>query len=109
MKYILDTNICIYLMKHKAEVLEAFEANKNDGMAISAITLAELEYGVYKSSFYEKNKNKLISFLTLVEVLAFNENAALAYGKICATLCKQSTPISTMDMLIAAHAKAEVR
>jgi len=107
MKYMLDTNICIYMMKHIPEVLSSFESKKNDGFSISTITLAELEFGVCNSNSYEKNKNKLISFLPLVEILAFDGAAALAYGRICTDLRRKGTPISSMDMLIAAHAKSK--
>lgn len=107
MRFMLDTNMCIYMMKNNPQVLSAFEKNKNDGIAISSITLAELEFGVYNSSAFEKNKNKLISFLPLVDVLSFDGSSAMIYGEICATLRKKGTPIGTMDMLISAHAKSE--
>ena len=106
MKYMLDTNICIFLLKHVPEVLSSFAAKKNDGVAISSITLAELEFGVCNSAAYERNKIALINFLPNIEVLPFEETAAEEYGSICAALRKKGTPIGIMDMLIAAHAKA---
>jgi len=94
-------------MKHVPEVITIFAAKRASGAAISAITLAELEYGVCKSNDYEKNKNKLIGFLALTELLPFDDSAALAYGDLRASLQKKGTPIGPMDMLIAAHAKSK--
>ena len=108
MTYMLDTNICIYVIKNKPEqVLQRFKENLSKGLCISAITLAELEYGIAKSAYQEKNTTALIQFLSILTVLSFDDMAAVEYGGICALLQKQGTPIGTMDMLIAAHAKAE--
>ena len=102
MTYMLDTNICIYAIKNKPEqVLERLEANLSKGLCISAITLAELEHGV------EKNAAALLQFLSILDVLPFDDLAAVEYGKICAHLQRLGKPIGTMDMLIAGHAKAE--
>ena len=106
MRYMLDTNICIFMMKHIPQVISAFEANKNDGIAISTIVLAELEHGVANSQISVKSRNNLINFLANVAVLDFDSRAAVEYGKICADLYKKGTPIGTMDMLIGAHAKS---
>lgn len=106
--YMLDTNICIYAIKNKPEqVLQRIKRNVQKGLCISVITLAELEHGVQKSLYPEKNEVALIQFLAILEILPFNDLAAVEYGKICAYLQKRGTPIGTMDMLIAAHAKAE--
>jgi len=107
MKYMLDTNICIFALKHMPKVLAAFETKQNDGVAISSIVLAELEFGVCNSSSVDKNRNKLIAFLSIVDVLSFDGAAAAEYGSINADLKKQGTPIGIIDTLIAAHAKAE--
>ncbi|MCL2519032.1 MAG: type II toxin-antitoxin system VapC family toxin [Oscillospiraceae bacterium] len=107
MKYMLDTNMCIYLMKNVPEVLSAFSANKDSGISISAVTLAELEFGVCNSTAYENNRIKLINFLTIVDILPLDDSAAAVYGGICAVLKRKGTPIGQMDMLIAAHAKSE--
>jgi len=104
MKYMLDTNICIHLMKHTESVLEKFSKNNSDGLTISSITLAELEFGICNSASYDKNRTKLISFLPLVNVLSFDDTAAVEYGIIRANLQKKGTPIGQLDMLIAAHA-----
>ena len=108
MRYMLDTNICIYAIKKKpAEVLERLKMNLERGLCISAITLAELEHGVKKSAYPEKPEPPLMQFLSVLTVLPFVDIASVEYGKICAYLQKQGTPIGVMDMLIAAHAKAE--
>jgi tRNA(fMet)-specific endonuclease VapC len=77
------------------------------GLCISAITLAELQHGVEKSVHPEKNSAALLQFLSILTVLPFDDLAAVEYGKICADLQRKGTPIGTMDMLIAAHSKAE--
>lgn len=108
MIYMLDTNICIYAIKRKPEqVLSRIKENIDKGLCISSITLAELEHGVAKSNYPEKNRVALIKFLSILNVLPFDEAAAKEYGNICATLQKQGTPIGTMDMLIAGHARSK--
>lgn len=107
MKYMLDTNICIYAQKQFKNVLDNIKNNWQDGIVISTITLAELQYGVEASVNREKNAVSLMKFLSIVGVLPFDDYAAAEYGKIRADLRKKGTPIGTMDMLIAAHARAE--
>lgn len=106
MKYMLDTNMCIYAQKRNASVLSHLKEAWQEGIAISAITLAELEHGVQASASKEKNAVALMKFLTLVDVLPFDSVAAAEYGDICATLRSKGTPIGTMDMLIAGHARS---
>lgn len=107
MMYMLDTNICIYAIKNKPlQVLKQLQENYDKGICISAITLAELEHCAHKSSFPDKNRMALIRFLSILKILPFDDMAALEYGKICAFLQKNGTPVGTMDMLIAGHAKA---
>ncbi len=106
--YMLDTNICIYAIKNKPEqVFIRIKEAMQDGLCISAITLAELEHGVAKSSYPEKNRASLTRFLAILEILPFDVMAAKEYGEICACLQKQGTPIGTMDMLIAGHARSK--
>ena len=107
MKYLLDTNMCIYLMKGNTEVLKQYLMKKEYGLAISSITVAELYYGVFNSTYVEKNGTNLANFLIGLNVVDFDSGAAVEYGKICATLRKCGTPIGPMDMLIAAHAKSK--
>lgn len=107
MKYMLDTNMCIYAQKNIPQVIEKMKNNFQYGVAISSITLAELEFGVQASANVEKNTIALYKFLSIVEILDFDSSAATEYGKIRADLKKKGTPIGNMDMLIAAHAKSE--
>ncbi|MEZ4599145.1 MAG: type II toxin-antitoxin system VapC family toxin [Syntrophotaleaceae bacterium] len=101
----LDTNICIYLIKQKPpEVLKRFLEYQVGDIAISSITLAELRYGVAKSHYREKNAKALDEFIIPLEILPFDEEATRAYGEIRAALEKAGTPIGSMDLLIAAHA-----
>jgi len=105
MKYMIDTNICIYAMKNKPEIVShRIEKHLPFDICISTIVLAELKHGVYKSANREKNERALNYFLKVFEILPFDSEAAIEYGKICAYLQSQGTPIGTMDMLIAAHA-----
>lgn len=108
MKYMLDTNICIYAMKNKPEkVLQRLKEEINEGVCISSITLAELEYGMKHSSNPAKNERALLRFLVPLSVLPFGAAAASEYGEIRTFLQKQGTPIGPLNMLIAGHAKAE--
>lgn len=107
MKYMLDTNMCIYAQKNNPNVIAQIKQNFLQGLAISSITLAELEYGVQASANIEKNTVSLMKFLSIVDVLSFDSGAAIEYGKIRADLRKKGLPIGNMDMLIAAHAKSE--
>ena len=107
MKYMLDSNICIFFIKRKPEnVLKKLKAALQDGVAISTITLAELEHGVALSAYPEKNADALVQFLSIIEILPFDAKAAYHYGYIRADLQRKGALIGQMDMLIAAHAKA---
>lgn len=104
----LDTNICIYIIKKKpVKVLEALKRLDIGDVCISAITLAELEYGVEKSQQRERNKIALTSFLAPLEILPFSGNAAVIFGEIRAALEKKGQIIGAYDLLIAAHALSE--
>ena len=108
MTYMLDTNICIYIMKNKPEkVLRRFKEELNNGIGISSITLAELEYGMKHSSNPAQNERALLRFLVPLSVLPFGAGAASEYGAIRTFLQNNGTPIEPLDMLIAAHAKSE--
>ena len=107
MEYILDTNICIYIIKRKpAIVLEKFKKFPLGSIGISAITLAELQFGIQKSSNPEKNLNALNQFIIPLEIIDFDYNATIEYGIIRAELEKSGTPIGSLDTLIGAHAKS---
>ena len=107
MNYLLDTNTCIYMMKNHPPVVEHYKTNKHLGIAVSTITAAELYFGVFNSVSPEKNGANLVKFLIGLEILEFDDSAAIEYGRIRAVLRRQGTPISPMDMLIAAHAKSQ--
>jgi tRNA(fMet)-specific endonuclease VapC len=105
MNLMLDTNICIYIIKQQpATVLKHFLEYQIGDICISSITLAELRFGVAKSAHRDKNANALDEFVVPLEVVSFDDAAAHVYGDIRATLEKGGTPIGSMDMLIAAHA-----
>ena len=108
MKYMLDTNICIYTIKHKPpEVIKNFLRHNPDEMCISSITYAELMHGVEKSQAVERNRMAITLFLSAITILPFNQYAAEEYGKVRAELERKGPPIGPMDMLIAGHARAE--
>ena|SRR5690554_800951 len=108
MKYMLDTNICIYIIKEKPKkVLDKFHALDIGDVCISSITLAELQYGVEKSKYKERNKLALAAFLSSIEILPFSDNAAAEYGRIRANLEKQGNIIGAYDLMIGAHALSE--
>ncbi len=105
MKYLLDTNICIYIIKRKPpKIFKKFESLRISDVAISSISLAELEYGVYKSTQPEKNSIALIKFLAPISILPFVDTAAKAFGIIRTNLELKGQPIGPYDLLIAAHA-----
>lgn len=108
MKYMLDTNICIYAIKHKPEtVIKNFLSHDPEEICVSVVTYAELMHGVEESMAMEKNRIALSLFLSPITVLDFHASAAEEYGKIRAELERQGRPIGLMDMLIAGHAKSE--
>jgi tRNA(fMet)-specific endonuclease VapC len=108
MDYLLDTNICIYIIKKRPEkVLEKFNSLTIGDVVISSITLAELHYGIMKSSNPKKNQEALDKFLSPLEIIDFDYFATIEYGKIRAVLEKNGTPIGPLDTLIAAHAKSQ--
>lgn len=106
MTYMLDTNICIYAQKGVPAVIKAMAEKSRDGLVISAITLAELWHGIEGSNAYDKNVQRLNGLLCAVEVIPFDESAARHYGQTASYLKRNGTPIGTMDMLIAAHARS---
>lgn len=107
MRFLLDTNICIYMIKKKPpQVLQKLIDHPAGEIAISSITLAELQYGVEKSQYPARNRQALEQFLIPLTVADFDERAAAAYGKVRSLLETRGTLIGSLDMLIAAHAIA---
>ena len=107
MRYMLDTNICIYVIKHKpVTIFQKLQNINPEDVCISSVTYAELVHGVEKSAAVEKNRLALSMLLANMEILDFDVDAADCYGKIRAALEKKGTPIGTLDMMIAAHAQS---
>jgi tRNA(fMet)-specific endonuclease VapC len=104
MKYLLDTNICIYLINERPKkVLTQFKRHSLGDIGISSITASELAFGVAKSGS-SKNSAALEAFLLPLNVVDYDAGAAMIYGDIRATLEKQGKTIGPLDMLIAASA-----
>jgi len=103
--YLLDTNICIFLIKKKNPLLlETIKKKQTKGLFISSLTIAELEFGIQKSEQKEKNKIALIGLLSIFTIINFDNNDASAYGIIRSTLEKSGNVIGNIDMLLAAQA-----
>ena len=106
MTYLLDTNICIYIINTKpAHVIDRFNREQIGNIAISSITAAELAYGVAKSGS-ERNKQALELFFVPLEILPLDETVIWKYGETRAFLEKTGKVIGALDMIIAAHALA---
>jgi tRNA(fMet)-specific endonuclease VapC len=105
MRFMLDTNTCIFLIRRKhPRLLQRIVSCIPGDLGVSAITLAELEYGVAKSSQRDRNRNALAEFLLPFEIALFDEEAARTYGAVRAHLESKGTPIGSLDTLIGAHA-----
>ncbi len=109
MIYMLDTNLCIYIINKKPissiKKLESLE--KTDSIALSAIVLAELQYGVSNSRFKEKNQINVNSFVSKLDIIDFTEQCAFFYGEIQADLKQKGIIIGNNDLLLASHAICE--
>ena len=105
MSYLLDTNICIYIIKNRPKaVIQQLRRQPLEDINVSTITLAELELGVAKSERRETNRLALIEFLSPFRIRDFDQAAAHEYGILRSELETRGTPIGPLDMLIAAHA-----
>lgn len=103
--YMLDTNICIYIIKQKPRaVIERFLSTEISKIGVSSITLSELTYGVSKSSKPEQNRMALTQFVAPLEILSYGDIAAQYYGDVRVFLERRGQPVGALDMLIAAHA-----
>ena len=104
MRYMLDTNICIYAIKNRpAQVLTHLRAHETAGIGISSISVAELYFGVTQSGSAQ-NLTALQQFLEPLEIADFDVSATQAYGTLRYTLERSGTPIGPLDTQIAAHA-----
>jgi tRNA(fMet)-specific endonuclease VapC len=105
MKYLIDTNICIYIMnKRPAKVIQKLKHFEVGEIGLSAITVSELQYGVAKSTRRDLNRQRLNDFMAPFEILTYDELSAEVYGDIRIQLEKSGQTIGPLDMLIAAHA-----
>ncbi len=105
MKILLDTNMCIYIMNRRpVHVVERFKDYKPGDIGVTSITVAELHFGVSKSSQIERNRHALIRFLAPLQIMPFTTEAAEHYGQIKARLRSLGTMIGELDCLIAAQA-----
>lgn len=108
MKYMLDTNICIYIINKKPEkIFQRFRGMDIGDACISSITFSELVYGVQKSEHKERNSVALMGFLAPLEILPYTDKAAMEYGRIRAVLERTGNLIGALDLLIASHCIAE--
>jgi tRNA(fMet)-specific endonuclease VapC len=107
MRYLLDTNICIYLIKKRPlEVIERFRQHPPRDVAISTITLFELQYGIEKSKYWQRSENALTKFLLPLNLIKFDRSSAVEAAAIRAELEKKGMVIGPYDMLIAGLAKS---
>jgi len=105
MKYMLDTNICIGLIRQKPRsLIERLTDCAPGDVGVSTITVAELAHGAQKSSQVEQNMSALEQFLLPIEVTDFDQHASITYGLVRASLEQAGNVIGSMDMLIGAHA-----
>ena len=105
MKYLLDTDICIHLIRRKPlPLLHKLTAQPLGEVGVSAITVAELQYGVRRSQLPKQNEQALEMFLLPLVIADFDYDATLAYGRVRADLEAGGQPIGPLDTLIAAHA-----
>jgi tRNA(fMet)-specific endonuclease VapC len=107
LEYMLDTNICIYVIKNRPAGLRERFDQLADALCISTITLGELLYGVEKSARRSQNIEAVEQFTARLEVLPFSAKAAAHFGQIRAELARVGRPCGAYDMLIAAHARSE--
>jgi len=104
MKYLLDTDTCVYLIKGRPpQVSERFRHHRLSAVGLSSIVVSELSWGVAKSGL-QKNVDALDAFLAAFEVAPYDQVAAFVYGRLRAELERRGTPIGPLDTLIAAHA-----
>ncbi len=104
MIYLIDTDICIFIIRKYNKVSEKLRKFRPDDLAISVITLAELYFGAEKSQYTEKGMQAINDFITPYAILPWTEQEAKIYGKIRAELSRTGQVIGDRDIKIAAHA-----
>jgi tRNA(fMet)-specific endonuclease VapC len=107
-RYLLDTNICIYIAKHNPPSVRArFEQLSASALAMSVVTLGELQFGAEKSQARTKALAALEQLQSVIRVEPLTPAAGLHYGRIRSALEREGRPIGNNDLWIAAHARAE--
>lgn len=107
MRYLLDTNTCIFIIKCRPTIVrQRLEKVAVGDVGVSTVTISELEFGVAKSSRPDQNRIALEKFLLPLEILSYDRKAAARYGDLRCHLESCGTPIGSMDLMIAAHALA---
>ena len=107
MRYLLDTNICIYLIKRRpSEVLVQFRQHSPQDVAICTITLFELQYGIEKSQYRQRSEDALAKFLLPLDIINLDRSAAIEAAAIRAQLERKGMPIGPYDLLIAGLARS---
>ena len=105
MTYLLDTDICIYILNERPpKVSQKFREVRAENIALSSITIAELLYGAEKSRSGERNRRALAQFMAALGTADFTADVARVYARLRVSLERQGTPIGPLDTLIAAHA-----
>lgn len=107
MRFLLDTDTCVYALKQHAEVLRQILSHRRTELAISVVTEAELRFGAAKSNAAAKTLRKVEAFLLPFTILDFTSDEAEAYAGLRAKLERAGTPIGALDLVIAAHAVAQ--
>lgn len=106
--YLLDTNICIFAIKKKSSrILTTINSHMGDGIHISSLTIAELEFGVSNSQFPDKNRLALIEFLSPFDYLNYDDEDAIEYGRLKTHLRRSGSIIGPIDLLLASQALAK--
>lgn len=106
LRYLLDTNIVIFALRDRPDIVRRRFSGARDQLAVSAITVAELAYGSERSSEPDRNRAAVAEFLGMLEVLDMDSNAAEHAGRLRAELAARGTPIGAFDTLIAGHARS---
>ncbi len=105
--YLLDTNICIYAIKKRSpRVIEKISENLTEGIYISSLTIAEMEYGISNSMYPERNRISLLEFISIFDILDFTEHDTIPYGMLKVDLKRLGRLIGPIDMLLAGQAIA---
>src|SRR5262245_24883724 len=105
MKYMLDTNVCVDIMRERSpKAMQRLRTMRPDDVCVSAVTLSELDYGACRSSDPERNRLLTAEFMTPIDVVSYDDACAPHYGLIRALLESKGTPIGPLDTMIAAHA-----